>query len=113
VVGNAGRQLLYPGAAQIFAQQDHLQFEIRRNPWRSRIGNPAHPLGKFFPRAGTGSSALQYVPAQVSCDELKLVRGQTHQKASGEGFVRAIGTRNKGGYQTVSHGRSPVGEEPY
>jgi hypothetical protein len=44
---------------------------------------------------------------------LKFVGRQAGQKAAGFRFHGLISTRNKGGYQGISHGRSPVGEEAY
>ena len=56
---------------------------------------------------------VQNTGAQELGNELQFVGREAGQEAPGLGFQRLIGTLNKGGYQRVSQGRSPVGGETY
>jgi hypothetical protein len=89
-------------AAEIFAEHNHFQFEIGGDAWR---------LGPWD--ADAEVFAFQNAGAKISGNELKFVGRQAKQETTSVQLLGPIGTRNKGGYQSVSHGRSPVGEEPY
>jgi hypothetical protein len=63
--------------------------------------------------ASADIGTLQNAGAQIFGNELEFVGGQPEQEALGAELFRPIGTRNKGSYQRVSQGVSPVREEPY
>jgi hypothetical protein len=70
-------------------------------------------FGEFRSIARATSLRFQNTGTQKLGDKLKFVGRQAGQKAAGLRFQALISTRNKGGYQGISHGRSPVGEEAY
>jgi hypothetical protein len=78
-----------------------------------RLLKPRDSAGKLRAIARTLHRRIQNTGAQELGNELKFVGRQTGQEAPGLRFQRLIGTLNKGGYQRISHGRSPVGGETY
>jgi hypothetical protein len=102
--------------AQVFEQQDHLVFLVcGAHPGAvcPRLLKVRDPFGELGAIARAVHGRIENTRAQELGNELKLVRRQTGQEAPGLGFQRPIGTLNKGGYQRLSHGRSPVGGETY
>ncbi len=73
-------------------------------------GDAFGPLG---PRRAGLARRIENTGAQEFSDELQFVRGQALHETAGLGFMRTIGTRNESGYQSTSHGRTPVGEKSY
>ena len=102
--------------AQVFEQQDHLVFlvgGVRAGAVCPRLLEARDPFGDLRAIARAVHRRIQNTGAQELGNELKFVGRQAGQEAPGLGFQRLIGTLNKGGYQRLSHGRSPVGGETY
>ena len=102
--------------AQVFEQQNHLVLLIGgAHPGAvcPRLLKARDSFGELGAIARAVHRRIQNTGAQELGNELKFVGRQTGQEAPGLGFQRLIGTLNKGGYQRLSHGRSPVGGETY
>ena len=102
--------------AQVFEQQNHLVFLVgRAHPGAlcPRLLEARDSFGELRAIARAVHRRVQNTGAQKLGNELKFVGRQAGQEAPGLGFQRLIGTLNKGGYQRLSHGRSPVGGETY
>jgi hypothetical protein len=78
-----------------------------------RLLKARDPFGELRAIARAVHRRIQDTGAQEFGDELKFVGRQAGKEAPGLGFQRLIGTLNKGGYQRLSQGRSPVGGETY
>ncbi len=103
-------------SAQVFEQQNHLVFLVGgaySGAVPSRLLKARDSFGEFRAIARTMHRRIQNTGAQELGNELKFVGRQTGQEAAGLRFQRPIGTLNKGGYQRISHGRSPVGGETH
>src|SRR5258708_33636105 len=118
--GTAGarrhRKFLNTRTAEVFEQQNHLEFEVWRTLPRAvcpHVLESRDSFGKFRAIARATRLRFQNTGTQKLGDKLKFVGRQASQKAAGFRFQGLISTRNKGGYQGMSHGRSPVGEEAY
>ena len=103
-------------SAQVFEQQNHLVFLVGgaySGAAPPRLLKARDSFGEFRAIARAMQRRIQNTGAQELGDELKFVGRQAGQEAAGLRFQRLIGTLNKGGYQRISHGRSPVGGEAY
>jgi hypothetical protein len=102
--------------AQVFEQQNHLVFLVggaRPGAVFPRLLKARDSFGEFGAIARAFHRRIQNTGTQELGNELKFVGRQTGEEAPGLGFQRLIGRLNKGGYQRLSHGRSPVGGETY
>jgi hypothetical protein len=118
--GTAGtrrhREFLNPRTAEVFEQQNHLQFLVSCVLPRAVCAcvlKSRDSFGELRAIARATRLRFQNTGTQKLGDKLKFVGRQAGQKAAGFRFQGPISTRNKGGYQGISHGRSPVGEEAY
>lgn len=103
-------------AAQILEQEDHFMIFVRGMTSVTAVRHlpiACNPLGPLRPGRAGFAGRVQNAGSQKFRDELQFVRGQALDETPGPGPIRTIGTRNQGRYQSVSHGRTPVGEEPY
>src|ERR1019366_10185569 len=76
---------------------------------RPRLLKKRDPFRELRPIARATHLRFQNASAQKLGDKLEFVGRQAGQKAAGGRFKRLISTRNKGGDQGISHGRSPGG----
>jgi hypothetical protein len=103
-------------AAQILEQQNHLMFPVGGPSLAAAVGRllvAGNALGPLCPGCARIAPQVENAGAQKLRDELQFVGGQALDETAGLGSMGTIGTRNQGGYQSTSHGRSPVGEESY
>jgi hypothetical protein len=71
------------------------------------------PLGPLCTGSADFTRGIENAGAEKFSNELQFVSRQALYEAAGPRFMRTIGTRNQSGYQSASHGRSPVGEKSY
>jgi hypothetical protein len=103
-------------SAQVLEQQDHFVFLVggaQLGAVCPRLLKERDSFGELRAIARTVHRRIQDTGAQELGNELQFVGRQAGQEAPGPGFQRLIGTLNKGGYQRLSQGRSPVGGETY